>query len=138
MSGELKPCPFCGRAAPGPQSGAHMIAVGGGHAVRCPTCNSHGPECPTFEQAMAQWNQRQPIAQHIEDTVSPAPSCAVAAEPPKCEECTHCGGPCDHYQCKDGITCHAEGRAWDHCRYERAYDGTCGPEGRLFERSATA
>jgi Lar family restriction alleviation protein len=57
-SADLLPCPFCGRASPGPKRGVYMIAVAGGTAVRCPTCNAHGPACPTFEQAMAQWQQR--------------------------------------------------------------------------------
>jgi len=57
-------CPFCGRHAPGPASGTYMIAANGGQAVRCPTCNAHGPLCPTFDQAIAQWNHRKPNAQH--------------------------------------------------------------------------
>ena len=61
-SAELLPCPFCGRAAPGPKSGVHMIANQNGHSVRCPTCNTHGPACPTFEQACEQWNRRAPRA----------------------------------------------------------------------------
>jgi hypothetical protein len=59
-STSLLACPFCGRHAPGPASGTYMIAANGGQAVRCPTCNAHGPLCPTFNQAIAQWNHRQP------------------------------------------------------------------------------
>jgi Lar family restriction alleviation protein len=57
-------CPFCGRPALGPASGTHMISANGEQAVRCPTCNAHGPLCPTFDQAIAQWNHRKPNAPH--------------------------------------------------------------------------
>jgi len=59
-SDALLGCPFCGRHAPGPASGVYMITANGGQAVRCPTCNAHGPLCPTFDQAVSQWNQRKP------------------------------------------------------------------------------
>jgi hypothetical protein len=32
--------------------------------LRCLTYNAHGPLCPTFNQAIAQWNHRQPNAEH--------------------------------------------------------------------------
>jgi Lar family restriction alleviation protein len=61
-SDALLGCPFCGRHSPGPASGTYMIAAKDGQAVRCPTCNAHGPLCPTFDQAIAQWNHRKPNA----------------------------------------------------------------------------
>lgn len=72
-SADLLPCPFCGRNAPGPKCGTYMIAVADGTAVRCPTCNAHGPVCPTFDQAIEQWNKRKPNPSH-HDGAAPAPS----------------------------------------------------------------
>ena len=69
-SEDLLPCPFCGRHAPGPKCGTYMTAVSGGTAVRCPTCNAHGPVCPTFDQAIEQWNKRDPNASNNASAVS--------------------------------------------------------------------
>lgn len=52
MSGELKPCPFCG--------GEASVDVGdfGGMVCSCEKCFSQGKECETEAEAIKEWNRR--------------------------------------------------------------------------------
>lgn len=54
MSGELKPCPFCGGEA---KTGGYAIAVEG-YWVSCTTCGVYVDGYPTTTVAVDAWNQR--------------------------------------------------------------------------------
>lgn len=62
----LKPCPFCGDAAPV----VHAEIDGLHHLVSCPTCHCEGPTDESDEGASECWNKRhsEPVANAVVET----------------------------------------------------------------------